>query len=101
MEGRRRICRSHEAASGIPLVVGGGAIGVRAPVGGEVVALVDVVTPAWVQSHFVAARHTAGRRASSRSAGTTPGTIHPEVARVLHELGLDTSRETRSSCPTT
>ena len=38
--------------------------------------------------------HYAGGRVVVRSAGTEPGEhIHPEVARVLHDLGLDASRE--------
>ncbi|MBZ5734077.1 heat-shock protein HtpX [Nocardioides sp. TRM66260-LWL] len=38
--------------------------------------------------------HYAQGRVIALSAGTTPGDhIHPEVARVLAELGLDTSRE--------
>lgn len=38
--------------------------------------------------------HYAGGRVVARSAGTEPGDhIHPEVARVLEQLGLDTSRE--------
>ena len=39
--------------------------------------------------------HYAGGAVTALSAGTEPGDhIHPEVARVLEELGLDTSRET-------
>lgn len=39
--------------------------------------------------------HYAGDAVVALSAGTEPGDhIHPEVARVLEELGLDTSRET-------
>ena len=39
--------------------------------------------------------HYAGAAITAISAGTEPGDhIHPEVARVLEELGLDTSRET-------
>lgn len=39
--------------------------------------------------------HYAGDAITALSAGTTPGDhIHPEVARVLEELGLDTSHET-------
>lgn len=39
--------------------------------------------------------HYADGAVTALSAGTTPGDhIHPEVARVLEELGLDTSRET-------
>jgi len=38
--------------------------------------------------------HYAGGRVVALSAGTEPGEhIHPEVARVLESLGLDTSRE--------
>ncbi|WP_447644194.1 arsenate-mycothiol transferase ArsC [Nocardioides zeae] len=38
--------------------------------------------------------HYAGGRVVAISAGTEPGEhIHPEVARVLESLGLDTSRE--------
>ncbi|HEY1133403.1 MAG TPA: heat-shock protein HtpX [Nocardioides sp.] len=38
--------------------------------------------------------HYAGGRVVAVSAGTEPGEhVHPEVARVLEELGLDTSRE--------
>lgn len=38
--------------------------------------------------------HYAGGVITALSAGTEPGDhIHPEVARVLEELGLDTSRE--------
>lgn len=38
--------------------------------------------------------HYAGGAVTALSAGTEPGDhIHPEVARVLEELGLDTSRE--------
>lgn len=38
--------------------------------------------------------HYAGGRVIAISAGTEPGEhIHPEVARVLESLGLDTSRE--------
>ena len=41
------------------------------------------------------AEHYAGGRVRALSAGTEPGEhIHPEVARVLESLGLDTSRET-------
>jgi arsenate reductase len=40
------------------------------------------------------AEHYAGGRIQALSAGTEPGEhIHPEVARVLESLGLDTSRE--------
>ena len=40
------------------------------------------------------AEHYAGGRVRAISAGTEPGEhIHPEVARVLESLGLDTSRE--------
>jgi protein-tyrosine-phosphatase len=40
------------------------------------------------------AEHYAGGRVVALSAGTTPGDrVHPEVARVLEDLGLDTSRE--------
>ncbi len=43
----------------------------------------------------VLTEHYAGGRVVARSAGTQPGEhIHPEVARVLERLGLDTSRET-------
>lgn len=39
--------------------------------------------------------HYAGGRVVALSAGTEPGDhVHPEVARVLESLGLDTSRET-------
>lgn len=39
--------------------------------------------------------HYSGAAITALSAGTTPGDhIHPEVARVLEDLGLDTSRET-------
>lgn len=39
--------------------------------------------------------HYAGDAVTAISAGTEPGDhIHPEVARVLGDLGLDTSRET-------
>ena len=39
--------------------------------------------------------HYAGGRVTALSAGTEPGEhIHPEVARALESLGLDTSRET-------
>ena len=39
--------------------------------------------------------HYAGGLVVARSAGTEPGErIHPEVARALESLGLDTSRET-------
>lgn len=39
--------------------------------------------------------HYAGDAVTALSAGTTPGDhIHPEVARALEALGLDTSRET-------
>ena len=42
----------------------------------------------------VLTEHYAGGRVVARSAGTQPGDhIHPEVAAVLEELGLDTSRE--------
>ena len=42
----------------------------------------------------VLAEHYAGGRVRALSAGTQPGDrIHPEVARVLEALGLDTSRE--------
>lgn len=38
--------------------------------------------------------HYAGDRVVARSAGTEPGEhVHPEVAAVLEQLGLDTSRE--------
>lgn len=41
------------------------------------------------------AEHYAGGRVLAISAGTEPGEhVHPEVARVLESLGLDTSRET-------
>jgi len=40
------------------------------------------------------AEHYAGGRVVALSAGTQPGDhIHPEVAAVLEQLGLDTSRE--------
>ena len=43
----------------------------------------------------VLAEHYAGDRVVALSAGTEPGEqIHAEVARVLEDLGLDTSRET-------
>ncbi len=43
----------------------------------------------------VLTEHYAGDRVVALSAGTQPGEhIHPEVAQVLEELGLDTSRET-------
>jgi len=43
----------------------------------------------------VLTEHYAGGRVVALSAGTEPGeTIHPEVARVLEDLGLDTSHET-------
>ena len=43
----------------------------------------------------VLAEHYAGGRVVALSAGTQPGEhIHPEVARALEELGLDTSAET-------
>ena len=43
----------------------------------------------------VLAEHYAGDRVVALSAGTEPGErIHPEVARVLADLGLDASRET-------
>ena len=43
----------------------------------------------------VLAEHYAGDRVVALSAGTEPGEqIHPEVARVLADLGLDTSHET-------
>jgi arsenate reductase len=43
----------------------------------------------------VLVEHYAGDRVVALSAGTEPGErIHPEVARVLDSLGLDTSRET-------
>jgi protein-tyrosine-phosphatase len=39
--------------------------------------------------------HYAGGRVTALSAGTEPGEhLHPEVARALENLGLDTSRET-------
>jgi arsenate reductase len=42
----------------------------------------------------VLTEHYAGDRVVARSAGTQPGEhIHPEVARALEQLGLDTSRE--------
>ena len=42
----------------------------------------------------VLAEHYAGGRVRALSAGTQPGEhIHPEVADVLQQLGLDTSRE--------
>ncbi|WP_148616351.1 low molecular weight phosphatase family protein [Nocardioides rubriscoriae] len=42
----------------------------------------------------VLAEHYAGGTVTALSAGTEPGDhIHPEVARVLEGLGLDTSRE--------
>jgi arsenate reductase (thioredoxin) len=42
----------------------------------------------------VLTEHYAGARVVALSAGTEPGEqIHPEVARVLEDLGLDTSRE--------
>jgi arsenate reductase (thioredoxin) len=42
----------------------------------------------------VLTEHYAGDRMMALSAGTQPGEqIHPEVARVLENLGLDTSRE--------
>jgi protein-tyrosine-phosphatase len=42
----------------------------------------------------VLAEHYAGDRLVALSAGTEPGErVHPEVARVLDGLGLDTSRE--------
>ena len=42
----------------------------------------------------VLTEHYAGGRVAALSAGTQPGEhIHPEVADVLEELGLDTSRE--------
>ena len=42
----------------------------------------------------VLTEHYAGGRVTALSAGTQPGDhIHPEVADVLEELGLDTSRE--------
>ena len=42
----------------------------------------------------VLTEHYAGDRVVALSAGTEPGEqIHPEVARVLEALGLDTSRE--------
>ena len=42
----------------------------------------------------VLTEHYAGDRVTALSAGTQPGErIHPEVAEVLEELGLDTSRE--------
>jgi arsenate reductase (thioredoxin) len=41
------------------------------------------------------AEHYAGGRVRAISAGTEPGEhVHPEVARVLESLGLDSSRET-------
>ena len=43
----------------------------------------------------VLTEHYAGDRVVALSAGTEPGEqIHPEVARVLEDLGLDTSHET-------
>ena len=46
----------------------------------------------------VLTEHYAGDRVVALSAGTQPGEqIHPEVARVLQDLGLDTSRETPKS----
>jgi ArsR family transcriptional regulator len=43
----------------------------------------------------VLTEHYAGDRVVAISAGTEPGEeIHPEVARALADLGLDTSRET-------
>ena len=43
----------------------------------------------------VLTEHYAGDRIVALSAGTEPGEqIHPEVAKVLADLGLDTSRET-------
>ena len=43
----------------------------------------------------VLTEHYAGDRVVALSAGTEPGEqIHPEVARALADLGLDTSRET-------
>ncbi len=42
----------------------------------------------------VLTEHYAGGRVVALSAGTEPGEqVHPEVARVLHSLGLDTSGE--------
>ncbi|MGA8246850.1 MAG: aquaporin [Nocardioides sp.] len=42
----------------------------------------------------VLTEHYAGGRVVALSAGTEPGEhVHPEVARVLEQLGLDTSRE--------
>jgi protein-tyrosine-phosphatase len=42
----------------------------------------------------VLTEHYAGGRVRALSAGTQPGEhIHPEVARALDQLGLDTSRE--------
>jgi protein-tyrosine-phosphatase len=42
----------------------------------------------------VLTEHYAGDQVTALSAGTQPGErIHPEVAEVLEELGLDTSRE--------
>lgn len=42
----------------------------------------------------VLTEHYAGGRVTALSAGTQPGEhIHPEVARALDSLGLDTSRE--------
>lgn len=42
----------------------------------------------------VLTEHYAGGRVTALSAGTQPGEhIHPEVAAVLEQLGLDTSRE--------
>jgi len=42
----------------------------------------------------VLTEHYAGGRVTALSAGTQPGEhIHPEVARALETLGLDTSRE--------
>jgi arsenate reductase len=43
----------------------------------------------------VLTEHYAGERLIALSAGTDPGgQVHPEVARILQDLGLDTSRET-------
>jgi arsenate reductase len=47
-----------------------------------------------VASRLLTERY-AGERVVALSAGTEPGEeVHPEVARVLESLGLDTSRET-------
>lgn len=39
-------------------------------------------------------RHLAGRRLEAASAGTHPTEPHPLVARVMAEVGIDTSRQT-------